>query len=521
MASIVTAEQRQSKDPIIQGWVKAKDAEEARNPPQVDPAYAASVQAFKDKNWVDAQGNYTGTANGKTESQNLASVIQQTGNTTTTKAIPYIKTDGTTDYHINDANGNSINNPSPIQQQQQQINTTKDDGMYHITDTGSVGNPAAPPKQDSSGINAQDYINQLNDLRKNATISALGKSKDAALSNLSSERSAIQPKYYDQRNQVAAGAQQQARNFAEYMAQRGGTNSGANAQATLASNSATQGNLGTLGRQEAADYSDIERRTTGINNAYESDVASATANAEADKMQALLQDYYTAQQRGDTLAQNQIQNAIAQSQLAMQQQGQQFDQSLSLTQQQQNEANTKFAQQMQIDGVAYQKARDAITDKNYQKEFENNIKQQGFENALKTALQAHQISNDNYQLAISQQNANTSANNSSNSANNANLNQLMDVWKATGKAPAGIPNVAAGTPYGGQTTPTPSGNFNLDDYKGYINQNLYKDVALDPNDPFKLTKQLDVPATERYILSQSITNDQKAQLYKLFGIPMK
>ncbi len=316
-------------------------------------------------------------------------------------------------------------------------------------------NPIIATNQNNSSINAQDYINQLNDLRKNAALGALQKSHDAALSNMGVEKSAIQPKYYDQRNQVAAGAQQQARNFAEYMANRGGTSSGANAQATLSNNMNTQSNLGTLGRQEAQAFTDIERRTSDLNNAYQSDIATTTANAEADKMSALLEDYYKAQQRGDTLAQNQIQNAMAQSQLAMQQQGQQFDQNLATTQQKQNEANTKFAQEMQIDAVTYQKARDAIADKNYQKEFEVNIKQQGFENALKTALQAHQISNDNYQLAISQQNANTSSASQGTSASNAQINQLMDVWKATGKAPAGIPNVVAGTPYGGQEVPKP------------------------------------------------------------------
>jgi hypothetical protein len=42
------------------------------------------------------------------------------------------------------------------------------------------------------------------------------------------------------------------------------------------------------------------------------------------------------------------------------------------------------------------------------------------------------------QLAISQQNANTSAFSASNSANNAAFNKLMDVWAATGVAPSGL-----------------------------------------------------------------------------------
>lgn len=106
----------------------------------------------------------------------------------------------------------------------------------------------------------------------------------------------------------------------------------------------------------------------------------------------------------------------------------------------------------QLSEVAYAHARDSLLDKRYEAEFNNNIKQQGFENALKIALQAHQISNDNAQLAISQQNANTSSASAGNSSSNARINQLMDAWKATGSAPAGLEGLGVnkGTPYAGQ-----------------------------------------------------------------------
>lgn len=134
----------------------------------------------------------------------------------------------------------------------------------------------------------QAYIERLNEAKKAQTLAALDKSRQAALSNLSSEKSAIQPKYYDQRNQVAAGSQQQARNFAEFMANRGGTRSGVAAQAELSRTGTLQGNLGTLGRQEAQAYQDIERRTSGIQNAYQSDVAAAEAGMQAERMQTLI-----------------------------------------------------------------------------------------------------------------------------------------------------------------------------------------------------------------------------------------
>lgn len=47
---------------------------------------------------------------------------------------------------------------------------------------------------------------------------------------------------------------------------------------------------------------------------------------------------------------------------------------------------------------------------------------------------------DRGQLGVSQMNAGTSAMSARNSAGNANFDKLMDVWKATGKAPAGLEN---------------------------------------------------------------------------------
>ncbi|OUS72976.1 hypothetical protein B1748_23495 [Paenibacillus sp. MY03] len=157
---------------------------------------------------------------------------------------------------------------------------------------------AAPAQQSS-----QSYIDALNEARKQQTLAQLGKSRDAALSNINAEKATIQPRYYDARNQTAASSQQNARNFAEYMAARGGTASGANAQAELTRGMALQGNLGSLRRQETAAFDDIGRRTTDLENAYQSDIASAYAGIEADRMQAMLNDYYQQQQRELQIAQ--------------------------------------------------------------------------------------------------------------------------------------------------------------------------------------------------------------------------
>lgn len=279
--------------------------------------------------------------------------------------------------------------------------------------TGEVTTSSVPS---SNTGNAQSLIDQLNAARLNNTIAALGKSRDAALSNLSSEKSAIQPKYYDQRNQVAAGAQQQARNFAEYMAARGGTSSGANAQAELSRNMTTQGNLGTLGRQEAQAYTDIERRTSDLNNAYESDVAGATAGIEADKMQAMLNDYYANRdyqtKLGELMGTFQGQKTLA---------GQQFDYSKYADQRDYN-----YQKDLNTRDFNYQVGRDDVADSQWAQQFAEAVKQNGIQNAMAQVKASSGGSGGSGTKGLS-------------------LAQKISIWKISGQAPEGIPGVTPGT----------------------------------------------------------------------------
>lgn len=282
----------------------------------------------------------------------------------------------------------------------------------------------APVQQGMS--NAQSYIDQLTAAKQQAQIAALGKSRDSALSNLNQEKSAIQPKYYDAKNQVASGAQQSARNFAEYMAARGGASAGSNAQATLMNNMSTQGNLGSLGRQETQAYGDIGRRMTDVQNAYASDVASTTAGGEADKMQALLNDYYQQQQRELQVAQ--LTGILGgQQTLAAKSQDQNYGLNLAgLSGQLPGGGQTlaaqgqAFNQNMQNKQFEYGQVQDAI---------KNGMTQQQIDNAAKQFAEqmgfnyANMNANDKQawaQIAISQQNANTSSANSARLASNSN-----------------------------------------------------------------------------------------------------
>lgn len=264
--------------------------------------------------------------------------------------------------------------------------------------------------------NAQSYIDQLNNARLQQTLAGLDKSRDASLSNLQSEKSSIQPRYYDQRNQQAAGTQQQARNFAEFMAARGGTSGGANAQAEISRQGMLQGNLGSLGRQEAQAYTDIGRRTTDVENAYQSDIAGAVAGIEGDRMQTLLSDYYRAQDRGDRLAQQAIMNEINRAQLTGTFQGQQTLAGLqnsqqyglqqgSLTGQYQGAptlAGQQYQSQEQQRGLDNQYRQDSFEFTKAQNDWENTFRNQQFDFQKANALWDQNFQNKNFQQSINQ-----------------------------------------------------------------------------------------------------------------------
>jgi len=125
---------------------------------------------------------------------------------------------------------------------------------------------------------------ELAEAQRQSRIAALSKQKEQALSSLQAEEAALKPYYYDLRNRTAAQSDIAAKNFAEYMAAQGIRGSAAGLP-EIYRNAALQGQLGALSRQEAADIADIARRRSGIESAYESDVAAAMADIDAQTLQ--------------------------------------------------------------------------------------------------------------------------------------------------------------------------------------------------------------------------------------------
>lgn len=134
----------------------------------------------------------------------------------------------------------------------------------------------------------QDDLNRLTEAQKNAQKEALKKAKQQALANLDVQEQAIKPMYQNQRNMASASSQQGARSFAEYLANRGLTNSGASAQGEINRLGALQNTMGNIGVAEANAYRDIANQRTAVENDYVSSLANANAQIDANYYNSLL-----------------------------------------------------------------------------------------------------------------------------------------------------------------------------------------------------------------------------------------
>lgn len=97
-------------------------------------------------------------------------------------------------------------------------------------------------------------------------------------------------------------------------------------------------------------------------------------------------------------------------------------------------SETAYQQDQNQQNRDYQTTRDSIMDERYKTEYDEDVKRYGLEFAQKKAM-------ENGQLRISQQNANTSSRSTSNSAANTKIDNLMNTFKTTGIAPAGLESV--------------------------------------------------------------------------------
>lgn len=390
----------------------------------------SAVDAFKAANWTN------GTANGLTPNQNMASVINQPGNTTKTTATPYITPGGTTDYHISGRPDTPAPAPSgggfvPVGKLGDTTNTNNTGGVAAST-TAAPSTGGQTPPQSNTGYKPPAY--------DAAAIAA---------SRIAQQRAALQGSVnaYDAQRKAGFDYAQKTllgnRSLLQFDNSNRGDQFGGSAREDL------------FRLQRSQNQED-----TYANTQYQNDIAASDAklqafDAGAAGQQQDIQNQLEQQQFQNNISQapytgqfngQQTQQAQAQGfnqnlqtdQFNNQAQNQQFNQNLQTNQFNNQVQNQNFNQNMQVQQFAYQQTRDSIKDQQYQQTFDLNVKQQGLEYALKQATLANQITNDQAQRAIgymnaqtSQQNASTSATNSANSQANVQAdNQRADLTSA-------------------------------------------------------------------------------------------
>ena len=137
-------------------------------------------------------------------------------------------------------------------------------------------------------MNYEQELQNLRTAQKNAAVADLQKTRDTSLSNLQAEEAKIKPTYEAQRSTANANNRVAARNFQEYLANTGRANSGIGAQYEMSRQNNLQSGLNAINAAEAQSIADIARRRTDAENAYNSGLASANAQVEANYIQNLL-----------------------------------------------------------------------------------------------------------------------------------------------------------------------------------------------------------------------------------------
>lgn len=156
----------------------------------------------------------------------------------------------------------------------------------------------------------EDDLNRLKEAQRNSAIAGLENTRNQALSNLEAEKAQNTATYNAQRSSANAQNRLSARNFQEYLASTGRANSGLSSQARLQNANNLSTAINTLNSGEAAALADIGRRTTDAQNAYNTGLASANAQIEADYIKNLLEQRDKERQR--ELQERQFQESIRQ-----------------------------------------------------------------------------------------------------------------------------------------------------------------------------------------------------------------
>lgn len=149
------------------------------------------------------------------------------------------------------------------------------------------------------GQKQQQPQSDLYALQEKKRIAALEAQKRSALASLKTEKQQINPAFNTALSNVAGQSARQARNLAEYLAQRGQTQSGIAAQSEMQRYSDLMGQHGLLEQQRANALSDIARRETQVQSAYDEGALQALLDRQIGE--TAYQQQLAEQQRAESI----------------------------------------------------------------------------------------------------------------------------------------------------------------------------------------------------------------------------
>ena len=166
-------------------------------------------------------------------------------------------------------------------------------------DTSVAGAVTQQPEQKQQTFpEMMQWIDTLYGQQRASALAGLDQSRQAALSSLGAERTALTPQYAAQRQQIAATGDVEAQRLNEFLAAQGLARSGAAGALQGRVGAQTTGQLAQARQSEAQALADILRRQTDVEAQYQMGVQGATSAAEAARLQALIEQARSDRQYG-------------------------------------------------------------------------------------------------------------------------------------------------------------------------------------------------------------------------------
>ena len=135
-------------------------------------------------------------------------------------------------------------------------------------------------------------------IQEKRRLQALEQQKRNALATLKQEKAQVNPAFNTGLSNIAGQSARQARNLAEYLAQRGQTQSGIAAQGEMQMQSDLLSQQGLLEQQRINALADIARRESEVRSAYDSGALDAAMERQYNTLQGQLAEQERARQEG-------------------------------------------------------------------------------------------------------------------------------------------------------------------------------------------------------------------------------